>query len=82
MVRLTPLNNRRDIVPWINRIQSVKASLKASNLPDWKAQLLNMGRESLKMEEDRKATKYMDSLGEFEFYISNTYASFLHFLHI
>jgi hypothetical protein len=33
-VRLTPLNNRRDIVPWINRFQSVKASLKASNLPD------------------------------------------------
>jgi hypothetical protein len=39
-----------------------------------------MGRESLKMEEDKNATKYMDSLGEFEFYISNTYVAGLNLI--
>ena len=79
-VRLTPLNSRRDIVPWIGRFQSVKSTLKTSGIADWKIQLLNMGRESLKMEADKVATKYMDSLGEFETYMADTYVSGLNLI--
>ena len=73
--KLTALNTRRDIVPWLSRYQSVKKTLQEANIPDWKNQLLLMGKESLKLEADKTAVKYFDSLGELERYINSTYVS-------
>ena len=71
--RLCTLRSRRDVVPWVNRFQEIKESLKKSNAPEWRSQLLQMAKESLKLETDINATRYMSTLWEFEGYMNTTY---------
>ena len=47
--------------------------MKKSKIQDWKIQLLNIARESLRNKVDIEATRYMDDLKLFERYIESTY---------
>ena len=67
-----PLENRRVFYPWSNRYQAVKKTLK-NCIPEWKTQLLQMGKESLKIPQDIEACLYMDNLSQFETYINTSY---------
>ena len=47
--------------------------MKKSKIQDWRTQLLNIARESLRNKVDIEATRYMDNLKHFEKYIESTY---------
>ena len=47
--------------------------LKTSNAPEWRSQLLQMAKESLKLDADINSTGYMSTLWEFEAYMNTTY---------
>ena len=74
-VKIIPLETRRSFYPWSNRYLSVKKTLKYSGVPEWKSQLLQMGKDSLKITEDIAACMYMDTLNQFESYINSTYVN-------
>ena len=48
-------------------------NLKTSEVPGWREQLLHLGKKSLKLEEDKMATKYCQDLKSFEEYINSNY---------
>ena len=58
LVNHVDLASRRDILPWTERYKVVKTNLKTSEVPGWREQLLHLGKKSLKLEEDKLATKY------------------------
>ena len=68
-----PLENRRVFYPWSNRYQAVKKTLKESGVSEWKTQLLQMGKDLLKIPQDIEACLYMDNLSQFETYINTSY---------
>ena len=67
------LASRRDNLPWTERYRVVKTNLKTSDVPGWREQLLHLGKKSLKLEEDKLATKYCQDLKSFEEYINSSY---------
>merc|ERR1712055_499015 len=67
------LENRRDALPWLSRYESIRSTMKKSKIQDWRTQLLNIARESLRNKVDIEATRYMDNLKHFEKYIESTY---------
>ena len=72
-VELLDLASRRDILPWTERYKVVKTNLKTSEFLRWREQLLHLGKKSLKLEEDKMATKYSQDLKSFEEYINSNY---------
>ena len=44
--------------------------MKTSEVPEWREQLLHLRKKSLKLEEDKMATKYCQDLKSFEEYIN------------
>ena len=63
---LMPLSSRREIVPFLNNFKELRERFKKHKVPDWRTKLLKMGKKSMKIDSDKKATRYMDSLAEFE----------------
>ena len=57
----------------MSKYESIKDTLRKSGVTDWKLQLLNVGKDSLKNDVDKRACRHMDSLKEFEKYIESTY---------
>ena len=72
---LMSLTSRREIVPFLNNFKELRERFKKHKVPDWRTKLLKMGKKSMKIESDKKATRYMDSLAEFESYLKVTHVS-------
>ena len=49
-------------------------------LPDWKTELLKLGKQSLRMKVDTETCASMTSLGEFESYIHASYIAGMNLL--
>ena len=69
------LTSRREIVPFLNNFKELRERFKKHKVPDWRTKLLKMGKKSMKIESDKKATRYMDTLAEFENYLKVTHVS-------
>jgi hypothetical protein len=71
--KLLALDSRRVFLPWQQSYQSLKASLKSTGMVDWKAQLLKLAKDSLKINQDSEACLYLTELRQFESYIQAEY---------
>ena len=69
------LTSRREIVPFLNNFKELRERFKKHKVPDWRTKLLKMGKKSMRIESDKKATRYMDTLAEFENYLKVTHVS-------
>ena len=67
------LDSRRVFLPWHEDYQKTKSSFKRTNLPDWKDSVLRVAKKSLKRQVDIEACMFLNSLSEFEAYISTEY---------
>merc|ERR1712030_75455 len=71
--KIRNLNSRREFLPWYEDYKKIKETFKATNLPDWKENVLKMAKDSLKIQADVDACIYLNDLKEFEQYISTEY---------
>ena len=71
--KLIGLESRRTFLPWQTKYTQLKLTLKSCGLPDWKSQLLILGKDSLKIQHDQESCMFMTELSEFEQYILSTY---------
>merc|ERR1712030_79558 len=71
--KIRNLDSRRVFLPWHEDYQKIKATFKRTNLTDWKENVLNMAKESLKIQADIDTCMFLNGLKEFEQYISTEY---------
>ena len=67
--KIQPLENRRLFLPWQSDYLKLKKQFMKMNLPDWKTELLKLGKQSPRMKVDVESCASMTSLGEFEGFI-------------
>ena len=63
--KIDPLENRLLFLPWQSDYSKLKKQFMKMNLPDWKTELLKLGKQSLRMKVDVESCASMTSLGEF-----------------
>ena len=78
--KIQPLENRRLFLPWQSDYSKLKKQFMKMNLPDWKTELLKLGKQSLRMKVDVESCASMTSLGEFEGFIHASYISGMNLL--
>ena len=71
--KILPLDSRRVFLPWQTSYESLKRSVKGTGVSDWRAQVLKLAKESLKLPEDIEACIYLTELKQFESYIQTQY---------
>ena len=78
--KIQPLENRRLFLPWQSDYSKLKKQFMKMNLPDWKTELLKLGKQSLRMKVDVESCASMTSLGEFEGFIHALYIAGMNLL--
>ena len=71
--KIQPLENRRLFLPWQSDFSKLKKQFIKMGLPDWKSEVLKLGKQSLRMKVDTETCASMTSLVEFESYIHASY---------